>query len=354
MSLDTLIGGAIFIVSMLLTIALFLSFLKIEYLRERLLVNVLSVYISVALVSLISVYTFWYPYDIIGNNSLLTYLSPLLFGFLIIGSLFINRPYLCGLTTLIACSCAVFVSGNYINIFPQISPLYNQIITVLLYWGFASGWRVLSGLNPMPQIEGLTISGGIIALYLLSATPLMMYYTAAGILGALTISYFYSRFSPIGLNTSVLSGYLIGWLGLQSAAEYLLPCFTVFCMFYLIELLVGITRKLSLLPQYQELGYNSVSVLVYNSGYPSPLLLHNRWNISILLLILGCIQIYGRNPLSMPLFAGILTTWQIYRLSQWQTPDKSFKESSHELISDIKTTFGQIFSSAKTNHKDED
>ncbi len=354
MSLDTLIGGAVFIVSMLLTIVLFLSFLKIEHLRERLLVNVLSLYISVTLVTTIAVCIFWYPYDIVEDTDLLSYLSPLLFGFLIIGALFFNRPYLSSLATLLACSGAVFISGNFINIFPQISPLYNQVITILLYWVFALGWRVLSGLNPMPQVEGLTISGGIVALYLLSAAPLMMYYTAAGILGAFIISYFYSRFSPIGLNTAVLGGYLIGWLGLQSSAEYILPCFIVFCMFYLIELAIGIIRRLSMLPQYRELGYNSIVVTVYNSGYPAPLLLRNRWNNSILLLILGCLQIYGRNPFSMPLFAGILMIWQAYRISQWQTPIKSFKESSQELISDIKNTFGQIFSSAKTHHKDKD
>ncbi len=354
MSLETLIGGAVFIVSMLLTILLFLSFLKVEYLRERLLVNILSVYFSAAVITATTIYLFWYPYDLIGNNDILSYLSPLLFGILIIIGLFIDRPYICGILALAACSGSVFASGNYLNLFPQILPLYNQLITIVLYWGFTMGWKVLSGLNPMPQIEGLTASGGIIALYLLGAAPIMMYYGAAGIFGAFVISYFYSRFSPIGLDTAVLSGYLIGWLGLQSAVEYLLPCFVVFCMFYLIELAVGISRKLSFLPQYKEFGYDSVSVTVFNNGCPASFILHNRWNNTILLLIFGSLQIYSHNPLSMPLFAGIMMIWQVYRLSQWQTPSKTFKESSQELISDIKTTFGQIFSSNKTHHKDEE
>lgn len=345
MSTHTLIVGLTFLICLMAAAILFSTLVKNSFLRENLLSAALAVCGSLILgVGGITI-VFWYAYDFVADITVWQYLLPLLSTLLIAGSFFIKIPYIVPLAAFLAAAASVFGGGLSIIFLPQIPLFFNQLITAIALWLFAVGFTALSGLNPLPQTEGITISIGFILLYLFGLAPFIIGAAAAGLLGALLIAYLYSASQPIGIASAPLLGFILGWLGLLSYGEYLLPCFIIFAMFYLLELLVCTARRITLLPRYRDFAYNSVSVQSFTGGFPAQAVIRVIWSTNILLIILGMFQINGANPYSIPVFAALITAWQLYRMTNWRNESQTLKETNRELVKDIKSSFNKLFSS---------
>lgn len=340
MGLQMLTIGISFFTCLIGAALLFSTLCKISFLRENLLASALAFTIPVVCVNLLLIFFFWYPYDFVVDISAWQYLAPLLCCLFIAVSLFFRFPFATEAGVLLASFAAVFLSQTTPILFQQIPLWLNYLLASLILFGFSLGWRCLCGLNPLSQIESITISSGILLLSLFGIVPFILGASAASILGASAAAYFFSSSHPLGIKSSPLIGFIFGWLGLMCYGEYLLPCFAVFAMFYLLELVVSTSKKLAYIPNSQNIAYNTVSLCAFAQGLPATNLLRVVWSTNILLLILGLLQIHGYTTYSLPFFATLLTSWQLYRLFNWQRVDNESKP-----FQSIITSLRNLFSS---------
>ncbi len=341
-----------FLVCLIAAAALFSTLIKISFLRENLLVASFSFGGSALLCIPVIVFLTWYSQDFVSDMTFIQYSTGLLCLIPIALSFFIRLPFATEIATLISSAITVTLGNFEILFLPQQASWLNIALTIIILFGFAYGWRALCGLNPFPQIESIAISGGLLLLFLLGFAPFILGVSASGILGISIIAYLYSAHIPLSSISSPLVGFIFGWLGLVCYQEYLLPCFLIFTMFYLLEFLVAFLRKATLLPQYKELCYNTIAVQSFSSGFPSIAILRTLWSSNILLIIFGILEIHSENTLSLIFISCIISIWQLYRMINWQQSSKTLKQTNKQLFQDVKNSLHSIFTSVKNNSKD--
>lgn len=338
-----LILGMSFVVGMLMSALFHVWFQYSDFLRE----NFLSSSFAVAGASIISIVAltmfFWVDDDLVGDISLGQYLLSLGCGLLIIPTLFIpiGAVVVCGV--FIASFLGVYLSDITIIFYPGLPEWLNMFLTSLTLGLFACGFYCVAGLTPFPQSQGMVPAAGFVILTALGLAPLVMGISAAVLLGVLIISYMRGMIQPMEHLSAMLLGYIVGWLGLMSYPEYLLPCFVVFVMYYIMECLVAVFCKLTTLPQFAELPYNSTLYRAFDESGSQEMVSRLIGYTGVLLLILGVFQTNSDNCFSFPIFAAMLCAWQQYRTANWQTPDKTLRETNREVLDSIKKSFNVLF-----------
>ena len=352
MSMQTIVIGISFLTGLLLAAILFALFSKKEFLQT----NLLSAPLAACLAAVLGIGTlsliFWYDNDFVAIITPQLYLTPLLGLLLITISFFVKIKGSVEIGTFLASLVAVFGTHSFLMIFPQLPEWINQSLTVLLLWLFALSFRAVSGLNPLPQTEGLTISGGLVLLYLLGLAPFIIGLTSACLFGIFLIAYVRCPLQPFGPKYIPAVGFILGWLGLVSYREYLLPSFLIFSMLFFAEACICAARKITFLPKYQDFIYNAATIQSLNEGLAADNLIRVVWNTNILLLLLGLFQTNSPNTYSLPLFAAIITAWQLYRMLHWQTEPKTLKETHKEVVKELKTSLKNLFNNDKDNLSD--
>lgn len=327
---------------------------KNAFLRERLL-SVVSGFVPSLLAGVgIVVAAMWYPFDFVQDMTLIKFLVPLLATLVVLVAVLLNKPYVVAGGVLVASVISVFGTGMFITFQATWPVALNKLLTVACLWGYAMGYRALSGLNPLPQIEGLVVGVGFVLLGLFGFAPMMLSVEATGIVAILLIAYVNSSRCSLGITGAPVLGFVLGSMGLISYGEYLLPCFVIFSMFYFAELLVSLLKKCSLLPQYSDVVYNSASAEAFSLGLPADTLIRMVFATNFILLLLGFFQIYAVNVYSLPAFAFILTVWQQHRMLHWQQESMTFKEVNKALVQDVKQSIADLLDWNKDKDKTDD
>ena len=352
MSDHFLIIGLSFLVCLIIAAISFVASFKTAFFRDRYLSAAISFGVTILAGVIPLTFFFWYPHDFTTDISVWQYALSLICGLLILLAFPFQKLWLTALAVLIASASGVLITGIQINFFPNFPGLINQILTIAALWLFAFGWRAVAGLNPLPQIEGISICGGILLLYLCGMAPFILGVSAAGVLAALTIAYLHGSRQPFGINAAPFLGFVTGWFGLICSGEYLLSCFVVFSLFYLIEFGLALTRRLTFLPQYQELAYNSASVQSFSDGFPAQSVLRVIWSTNILMIVFGLIQVNSTNAFSIPAFAALIAGWQIYRLMSWRNASQTLAETNRLVLQNFKDFISDFLSSKKNNKPD--
>ena len=346
------IMGISFLVCLIIASAFFAVSFKNDFLRENLLTAAVSSEAAILVAIVPLVFFFWVPYDFVAEISVWRYVISPFAALLILISLLTRQNGIVALAVLAASSLSVLAGDMHIIFFSDVPELLNKILTIIALWIFASGWKAVSGLNPLPQAEGITICGGILILYLLGLAPFILGLTASGILAILIIAHIRSAKQPFSIGSSPFLGFIIGWLGLVCAGEYLLPCFIIFSLFYLLEFSLAFLRKITFLPQYRDIAYNTASLQTFAGGLPAAAIIRIIWGTNILMLFFGLAQVNSDNSFSIPFFAGLIGIWQIYRLLNWQQPNLTLKETNQEIVKTIKSSVNNLFSGKnKKNHR---
>lgn len=354
MDSSLLILGLSFAVGLSLSAFFHIWFQHSEFLRENFLAAAFAV--ATAATSSIVALTlfFWNDADFVGNISLAQYLLSLSCGLLIIPALLIPVDFISICGVMIASFLGVYISGITIIFYPELPEWLNMFFTSLLLGVFACGFYAVSGLTPFPQSQGMISSAGFIILALLGFAPVVMGISAAVLFGVLLVSYARGTLQPMNHLSTMLIGYIIGWLGLISYPEYLLPSFVVFMMYYISECFVAVFCKLTTLPQFAELPYNSTLYRAFDESGSQELVSRMIGYTGILLIILGVFQTNSDNCYSFPIFAAMLCGWQQYRTLNWQTPDKTLKETNREVIDSVKKSFNVLFGDNKNSKHTDD
>lgn len=346
--------GISFAVGMFLSGVLHIYFAKQKILEESYLSSIMAItfssIISITAISLI----LWNTDDFVGEISRQQYLIPLCMSLIIIAVTILGSTISTLITIALICAFNTYYTDITI-IFNDSIPMWsNMFLTALCWWLFSCGFYCISGLSPEPQSQAITPALGMVFLTLLGMAPLVLGTTAAALTGILLIAYIRSADQPINQYCAPVLGYIIGWLGLMSYPEYLLPCFAIFAMYYFTEASLAILRKITTLKKYQTIPYNTTLYQAYIEKAPAQIISSIIWMTDIMLIILGIFQVNGDNAFSLPVFAMILCVWQQYRTINWQKPNQTLKETNQEVIKSIKTTFSSLFKKNDDNQPTDD
>ncbi len=349
--IDTVIAFAI---GMILSIGFHFYFAKQKNWEEYFLSSIIAITLSTVISISATTIFFWNPDDFVYDLSITQYLLPLGASLLILlGVLLGSVPYLL-ISTAIACLFSVYYTGIAINFSNELPAWLNMFITAVCLWLFSGGFYCISGLSPFPQSQGITPALGIIILTFIGMAPLALGISAAALLGVLIVAYVRSFSQPINQDCAIILGYIIGWFGLISCGEYLLPCFVIFMMYYMAEASVALFRKIMPLEKYQNIPYNTTLYQAYIDGAPQQNISSVIWLTNLLLIVLGVIQVNGDNAFSLPVFAYMFCAWQQYRTIHWRTPKQTLKETNQEVINSIKATFASVFQKNDDNQPKDD
>lgn len=318
--------------------------------------NFLSSTAAVCLASILSVtlpaYYCYNESDFVGDTDFISFIAPLFCSLIILAATYFNRIWITAVGVLAACSIGVILANVTIIFNPQWANWANTLATIGVYSIFSLGFYCIAGLTPLPQSQGVFSTAGLVIIAAFGYMPLSMGVSAAAILGVFLIAYIRGKIQPVNHNGAPLLGYIIGWLGLMSYNEYLLPCFVVFMMYYMVEAAVALLRKITTIAKYSDLPYNSVIYQAFESGAPVIAINRAIWYVGILLVILGVFQINSPNVYSFPVFACFVCLWQQYRLCNWNIPNKSLKENYTDTVNSIKETLSPLVGRGKKNKSD--
>lgn len=340
-----------FVASFLLTSFLFSKLVFFEAFRKRNFSATASVVLGSVVSSAIVLAFSWDEYDFISDISIWTFLAPLIGLAIIFATCFINKAYVIEYAVLAASAIGVFGGNLAIQFIPDAPLFINQCCSILMWFVFSIGIRVVASLYPALQVQGVTISLGFVLLYVFGASPFMMGVVSAALLAAMCVAYMNYTNQTMGVDVAPIIGYVFGWFALVFYQEMLLSCFVVLTMFCLVEIFVSIARRLTFLNKYRDISLNSLCVQIYESGLPPVIIIKSLWMLGGVLAVFGIFQANGVNNYSIPAFVLIVILWQFYKMLNWRNEGKTWKETKNEVVSEIKETINNVVKEVKKTKK---
>lgn len=219
-------------------------------------------------------------------------------------------------------------------------PFWADRLVIVIFWTlFSNFYYILNGLDGVLATENLTIGIGLTFLAVLGAAPYLF-----GIISlcfaVLCLTFMIFNWYPARLsldnNGCRAVGFMLAWLIFINSAESSISCGIIFAMYYIVELLESAVKKLSLRDRYMKLTANTNYYQANISGLPPCNVIAFLFKLQVVLIIIGCFQIYAPNSFSIPILALIITVWFLTRLVDWQTPKKTLKQLNKDFVEDIK------------------
>lgn len=332
---------ASFVSGLVISAIMFAAFLKIKFLRDNLLVSTFAIGLNFVLTIAFAISFFWYDFDFIANiKPSFFWITCLATTVLLLLSL-LNNYLINAFGLLFAIALIVWGGDCYVVFYDAWPEFVNELMTVVVWFLFSSGFYVVSGLYPIPQMVALVVCCGFVFMTVFGVVPAMLTFVLAAFAGSLVLSCIQAKDQPIYSKIAPFLGFLTGWVGVISYNEFLLPSFVILTAFYLVELVISFLRKITLLPRYKNMEYNSVLMQSYVSGIPAEKLLRMFVSMNVILVFLSGFQIYSENTYSVPLFAILVVVWQLYRIINWQTENKTLRETNKEIVREVKKFFSK-------------
>lgn len=299
-----------------------------------------------ALASLFLFFNFQDGDDFIYPLKISELLAPLFISGIIYFSSWQNRfPSLQYIFILIGATTVVYLTPNEFQLIPELNLYLNQGLLILLLFAFSSLFQYLNGLDGILGIQSIGISLGLFALSLIGGAPQLLGIYAL-CLATITLAFLIFNWYPAKLSLvpagSNALGFLLGWLMLRGTIEGSGPSILVFMMFFVVEMLIAGAKKLTLRNQFRVLITNTTYYQANVSGFPPFLVANNILRLQIVLLILGCFELYSPNIYSIPVFSFLITIWYLSKLKNWQHPSKTIRELNQDLMTDIKSNLTEI------------
>ena len=345
-----LVVGVAFIVSFILTSFLYPFLLRYEFLRKTNLISLISVVFGSIVPSSVILLFYWNKFDFVSDISSWTFLAPLIGLAVVFATCFVDRVHAVTIGVFLATIIGVFGGGLFVDVIPDYPIYVNKICSVLMWFLFSIGIRSAARIYPVLQIQSITISAGFVLLFIFGASPFMVAVVAATLLASSSVAYLNCANQYFGTNVSPVIGYIIGWFGLISYNEMLMPCFVILVMFCLIEIGISLARRLTFLQKYKNFEENSFIVQICKSELDPKIILKSLWMLSAIVLVFCVFQANGVNSYSIPAFVGIITIWYIYKMINWKE-EKSWKEINREAVNEIKETITTVVKEIKKNKK---
>ena len=298
----------------------------------------------------------WQSYDFVSGLSLYSFIAAGISALIILAASVIKIPFWSRfLLTSVLISVIVLFFSATIPFFPEASFGINAFLTVILWIAISFSVRLLSLNLALPVIEFNSICFGAFFLWLTSALPM-----ALGVLGLffavasipLIILNWYPQKLPLSKSSLDVLGFLLGLIVIFSSVEQTFPCFFIFMLYLIVEILWSVGKKLTFLPPFKDICANTFYYQSELSGLSPALINGQIIRINFLLLMFGCFQAFSPNAYSVPILCIFLCLWLLYRLQNWHETPNTLKEANKEFVSGLKQnidTLKETFSKTDNN-----
>lgn len=238
-----------------------------------------------------------------------------------------------------------FIPNNY-NLFNENVPLVLSklsLVGIFLFLSFI--FKYINGIEGTVAIQVFFIGIGLILISFIKATPLLIGLWGACLAGIFLAFYSFNSYpAKLKINTAGANslGFIVAWLLIKNGEESSLGCSVIFALYFTCEATVAIAKRLTFLPKYQDIFTNTFSYQANIKGLSISGICTSVMKISILMSIIGCLQIYSSNPVSIPLFGAVVMLWFLNKLGNWNIPKQSLKEINRSLVDDLKENISEV------------
>lgn len=285
--------------------------------------------------------------DFVFEINFLSIFIPLLCAGLVFGisaapKLKTHIPY----ALLLAVTISTFYLPQQFLLFDGTLPFWADRLTIIAIWFiFSNFYYILNGIDSIMPLQTLAITFGIFVLSWLEATPFLYGLLAAslfGITGAYSIFNWYPSRLRLDKGSCQTLGFILGWLLFTNSAEGSSASALILIMYYPIELISALVKKISLRDKYSDLISNTTYYQANISGLSPTNICVFLIKLQIVFIILSSFQIYAPNNFSLILLSFIIGVWFLSKLKNWQTPNKTIKELNRDFMEDIKNNIEDI------------
>ncbi len=313
-----------------------------------------AVFCSVALIATTAAFLYnWQSYDFISELSLSSFFATGIAVLILVITSFTKTPFWLKflITTALASIIVFFFSATGI-FFHQAPSWINAGLSIAL-WVFTSySLRLLSYNHALPSIEFSSICFGAFFLWLISTLPmaigvLSLFFAVAAV--PLIILNWYPQKLPLSKDSLDVMGFILGAIIIFSSAEQTFPCFLIFALYLIVEIVCSFGKKLTFISSFSDIYSNTFYYQTELSGLSPALINGQIIRINFLLLMFGCFQSFSPNAYSVPIVCVLLCFWLLYRLINWNDSPNTFKQANQEFIqglkqniNDIKNTFSNM------------
>lgn len=231
------------------------------------------------------------------------------------------------------------------NLGGGLSPLLSGLILSLGLFFFSFFYPYINGIDGVLGLQTTGVGLGIFALSLLSGLPTLLGglgLSFAAIFCAFLIFNWYPAKLSLTTGGAHAVGFIAGWLILCGTYEGSGPAVIVFALFFVVEILTALLKKMTLRPEYANLSANTNCYEANLSGFPPSSISANIFRLQLILLLMGCFELYAPNTYTIPLFTFVVTIWYLSKIKNWQTTNKTIREMNQDLMTEIKTNLNNV------------
>ena len=248
------------------------------------------------------------------------------------------------LATLAFCALNILILPPNFNFSNGLLPLYAEQIILIITWSlFAFLYNNLNNVDGVLNIQSISISIGLILMYVIGILPALYgYYAGSIVLILIAFSFFSSYPAKLHLSDSAcrVIGFLIGWLCILSILEGNISCVAILTMYYIYEIIIATIKKLTFKAQYKMLKNNTFYSKVASSGISPRNICELISRINIMLILLAGFQIYSPNAYTIVIISFFMVFWITARATS------SENSNNHVLIT------GSLLSFLKKGYKE--
>lgn len=239
--------------------------------------------------------------------------------------------------------CLLLPSGFLL--FEGLLPLWLDRLSIVLIWFIISFcFQYLNASSGIMCAQAIAICLSIIIIFIIGGAPYILALYAVVVLGAmlalLSFNWFPAHIIPTqGLCQAM--GFICAWLLLKLSQEGMSSSALILSTYLILESCFALFYTALPGPKYpiaQNTSYY-LALLKGLSGYSAFL---SVTKILLMLLILACFQLYSLNFYSIPILAALVCSLFLYKLHNWDEPDKTLKEINNNFISEVKDNISNI------------
>ena len=307
------------------------------------------------LASLIYCFFFWDSLDFINNTSPLTLIS-IFIGIIpiIVSHLLRLKTFWHYFFTIIPIGFIIFFSNIPTDIIPSLPAWGNHIICFLIWAYISLTFHIIAPKTTLASTETASTGLGIYILSLLKAIPFSFGFIAlifsVSSLALIIHNKKASKISIPKVDADCL-GFILGGLFYLCATENAFSPVLIFMMLFICETGLALILKLSFLPQYKDLHNNTACSKAEQKGLLPPIINNLFARINILLVLMGCFQVYAPNQHSILLICFAITCWQMYRLINWNSLTSSIKETNLMVQQELKKNINRLKNNINNKNK---
>lgn len=294
---------------------------------------------------------FWTNSEFISDTYIFKFISPFLAALIFaLLSLFSSKFSIRAFYVIILSNIVVFGFNYAPRIIPSYSLLINQLLLVFIWCFITLSFRLLNTLSGIVYGQLFVFCFGFYLLYIIGCAPDSLGFIVLCI-GLSSLVFALKSWPP---KTNLISndqvdvlGFVIGAFMVNGSTEMLFSPLLIFILLPLCEISLALFKKITFIKEWKNLYQNTSCTKAIVSGLSPQIVANHFLRTTLLMLVIGCFQVFAPSQYSLLLISFIVCLWQIYRLSEWQNLTDGLIDSSKNIHKEVRRSLKELKNNLK-------